>query len=412
MGLSVHRVRAFEARRINHPVFPDIHKFWLTVPANEFPRGISTAANAREPVGMNRRVYREVKASLTAKDGAVPGTFDLMNKGITILAVDVKLVDKPNNIYELTIDDEDGGIVDGAHTARIIGEAQDAGNIPDEQHVEVYVRTNVTGGLITDIARGLNTSVQVAAKSIYDIDGVFNWLKAEIADQPYAYSFAWKESDAAEYDVRDLVGVLEVFNVFDFPPDAGKHPISAYEKWSVVLDRFARDYNEHGESQDSVYYRLRKLLVGGLALYDYVRRDFYRMNNDMGGAAGKMNIIDTATPKNGPFEFPFAGLPPADHRLTKGAAFPILAAFRNYVEIDEVTGDAEWRGGIDAVIEEWKQVGPELVTATREAIKDYGRNPDQLGKSRPHWAKLHMWVQLRVLRSQLTQQGKMTRRSR
>ena len=40
-----------------------------------------------------------------------------MNKGITILALNVRLVDKENQVYEFTIDDERGGIVDGAHTA-------------------------------------------------------------------------------------------------------------------------------------------------------------------------------------------------------------------------------------------------------------------------------------------------------
>jgi len=406
MGLSVHRVRAFEARKITHPVFPEISKYWLTVPAHEFPRGISTSANARDPVGMNRRVYRDVRQSLEGNT-SVPGTFDLMNKGITILAVDVKLIDKQENIYELTIDDENGGIVDGAHTAAIISEAQEGAGIPLEQHVEVYIRTNVTGGLITDIARGLNTSVQVAAKSIYDIDGVFDWLKTAIADEPYAKMFAWKESDSAEYDVRDLVGVLEVFNVFDFPVEEGKHPIAAYEKWSVVLDRFAKDFAANKDNlAGSKYYRLRHLLLGGLALYDHIRRDFYTFHNDGGGAAGKMNIVESANPKRGPFQFLFGGLAPSEYRLTKGPAFPILAAFRNYVEIDETTGEAEWRGGFDAVLAEWKEAGPELVAETFNATKEIGRNPDQIGKARKHWDNLHMKMQLRVLRSQLISQRK------
>jgi len=412
MGLSVHRMRAFEARKINHPVFSDVSKFWLSVPANQFPPYISTAANARDPVGLNRRVYRDVRHSLEGKT-SIPGTFDLMNKGITILAVDVKLVDKLQNIYEITVDDENGGIVDGAHTAQIIAEAQEAGTIPDEQHVEVYIRTNVTAGLITDIARGLNTSVQVAAKSIYDIDGVFDWLKSEISNEPYANMFAWKESDAAEYDVRDLVGVLEVFNLFDFPVEEGRHPISAYEKWSIVLDRFAKDYAANKDKLEaSKYYKLRNLLLGGLALYDHIRRDFYTMHNAGGGAAGKMNIIESTTAKRGLFEFRFAGLQAAEYRLTKGAAFPILAAFRNYVDIDSATGQAEWRGGFDAVLAEWKEIGPELVAETYNATKEIGRNPDQIGKNRKHWDNLHMKVQLRVLRSQLLSQREQAKRRR
>src|ERR1700733_13418432 len=121
MGKSVHRIRAHEMRRISHPVFSDIDKYWLTVAAKDFPAGISTSANARDPVGLNRRVYKDVRSSLDGET-AEAGTFDLMNKGITILAKSVKLIDKEEGLYDLVIDDDEGGIVDGAHTAKIIEE--------------------------------------------------------------------------------------------------------------------------------------------------------------------------------------------------------------------------------------------------------------------------------------------------
>src|SRR5437899_1457270 len=72
MGKQVHRIIAFDSRKVSHPVFPDIDKYWLTVKATDFPSGISTAANAREPVGLNRLVYRDVRESLEGT-GAEPG---------------------------------------------------------------------------------------------------------------------------------------------------------------------------------------------------------------------------------------------------------------------------------------------------------------------------------------------------
>lgn len=105
--------------------------------------------------------------------------------------------------------------------------------------MEVYIRTGVDEDLATDIARGLNTGMQVAAKSIYNIDGVFDWLKDEIKGKPYDEMIAWRESDNKEYDVRDLIGVLELFNVFDFPNEVSKHP------WSMsvmgILRQLPRD---------------------------------------------------------------------------------------------------------------------------------------------------------------------------
>lgn len=405
MSKSVHRIRAREMRRISHPVFSNIEKYWLTVAAKDFPAGISTSANARDPIGLNRRVYKDVRSSLDGTT-SIPGSFDLMNKGITILARAVKLVDKEKGLYDVTID-TDEGVVDGAHTAKIIEEANSEGTTPAEQFVEVYIRTGISDDLVSDIARGLNTGIQVAPQSIYNIAGVFDWLKAEIEHEDYADRISWKESDDNEYDVRDLIAVLEVFNIFDFPNEvnAGKHPIAAYEKWSTPLAKFANDYEEHKQQiEGSTYHRLRPLLKEGLALYDRIRADFRPIHNKSGGSAGKMNIIEEASAKRVTFDFPFANLTPSEYRLTKGATFPILAAFRTYVERNPKTGNARWRGGFERVIEVWEELAPSLVDETFQLTKEGIRNPDQIGKNRKHWANLYMRLQVRLLQEQLQQQ--------
>lgn len=402
MGESVYRVCAHEMRKISHPVFPHIEKYWLTVAAKDFPSGISTAANARDPIGLNRRVYKDVRASLDGESSEL-GTFDLMNKGITILALNVKLVDKSKGIIDITIDNVNGGIVDGAHTAEIIKEANRDKTTPDEQYVEVYIRTGVTQQQIADIARGLNTGIQVAPQSIYNIGGVFDWLKKEVKSQPYANMIAWSESDEREYDVRDLIGILEVFNIFDFPNDVSvsKHPIAAYEKWSTPLKKFADDFETNEKKiANSKYHRLRPLLIGGLMLYDRIRHDFHDFHNEAGGRAGRMNILEEASERRGLFDFPFAQLPDSKYRLTKGATLPILGAFRNFV-YETPSGDAAWVGGIAAVLRAWEEAGPDLVAETYQLTQDGVRNPDQLGKNRKHWATLYMRMQLRLLQAKL-----------
>src|SRR5258708_7412937 len=151
MGKQVHRIQAFESRKVSHPVFETIHKYWLTVKAADFPAGVSAAANAREPVGLNRMVYRDVKASLEGKE-ATPGSFDLMNKGITILALSVRLVDKDENIFEVVVDDKEGGIVDGARTAKSIDKGNADGTIHPDQYVQVFFRTVDAEHIFTYIA--------------------------------------------------------------------------------------------------------------------------------------------------------------------------------------------------------------------------------------------------------------------
>lgn len=402
MDKQVHRITAYQSRKISHPIYTEIDKYWLTVKATNFPSGISTAANARDPVGFNRMVYKDVRLSLEGK-GSAPGAFDLMNKGITILALGVRLVEKHDDhqVWEITVDGENGGIVDGAHTARIIEQCNEAGTTYADQFVEVYIRTGVEDELATSIARGLNTGIQVAPQSIYNIGGVFDWLKEEIDGRPYASMIAWRESDNTEYDVRDLIGVLELFNIFDWPNDKSKHPISAYEKWSVPLKKFADDYKANGDNLNaSTYYRLKPLLHEALVLYDHIRRDYYQIHNAAGGRAGSKNIVEEAGKDRGEYDFPFAQLPTSKYRLTKGACYPMLAAFRNMVE-EGSSGFARWRGGFTAVLKLWAEAGQDLVDETDLATTSIGRTPDHLGKSRPHWDKLHGKLQNRLLRQEI-----------
>jgi hypothetical protein len=406
MGISTHRIRAFQMRKISHPILNSIDKYWLTVEAKNLPANISTKANARDPRGLNRHVYKEVRSSLEG-DTADIGTFDLMNKGITILAESVRVVNKDEGLYDIAVDDAVGGIVDGAHTAKIIWESNGEGTTPDGQYVEIYIRTGVSRSLISEIARGLNTGIQVAPQSIYNKAGHFNWMKKIIEKEPYAKMIAWNESDIGEYDVRDLIGVLEALNIFDFPNDVNtsKHPISSYEKWSIPLEKFADDFEQNERNlKNSKYYRLRNLLRDGLVLYDLIRHDFRNMRNNEGGRAGNMKIVEEAAASRGSFDFPFARLKPSQYRLTKGATMPILAAFRSYVTINRDTGDAEWRGGFDRIKEVWKAAGPSLVAETYQLTQDGIRTPDQVGKNRKHWGTLYMRLQVQLLQEKLQEE--------
>jgi len=412
MGTSTHRIRAFQMRKITHPVKKEIDKYWLSVAAKDLPADISTKANARDPRGINRHVYKEVRSSLEGETAEI-GTFDLMNKGITILAESVRVVNKDQGLYDVVVDDGYGGIVDGAHTAKIIWESNGRGATPDDQYVEVYIRTGVSKELISEIARGLNTGIQVAPQSIYNKAGHFDWMKKIVEKEPYGKMIAWNESDEGEYDVRDLIGVLEALNIFDFPNDvnASKHPISSYEKWSIPLEKFAKDYEQNEKSlKRSKYYRLRNLLKDGLVLYDVIRHDFRDMRNNEGGRAGSMKIVEEAALSRGAFVFPFARLKANQYRLTKGATMPILAAFRSYVTENRETGDAEWRGGFERVKQVWKDAGPSLVSETYELTRDGIRTPDQVGKNRKHWGTLYMRLQVQLLQEKLQEEQSRPRR--
>ena len=398
MGTTSHKVRAVEARRVKHPVFPEIEKHYMTVRAVDLPDGIRKDANARDGEGkdLRKQVYREVQRSLV-EDQAYPGIFDLKNKGIVILAESVRKIGE--DTYEIRIRDGQG-IVDGGHTYEIITRAQSAENIPEDQYVEVQIRTGVDDEMITEISAGLNTGIAVKRHSIANLDGKFDWIKEEVANEPYFSRIAWRESDAGDYDVRDLICVLEAMNVIDFPNDTGSHPISAYEGRERVTKKFSEDADESEKGEkESNYKKLRPILKEALTLYDTIRHDFRKVYNvEKLGNAGALDIVERAR-QGHTYDFPFAQLPNEEWRLTKGALYPIFAAFRNKVWINPDTGLAEWDEGFQSVLDLWKSTSAELARQTQAATKDYGRKPDVLGKSRGHWNNVHKTVEVHLLRA-------------
>lgn len=391
-----------EARSYSHPIFEGVVKHTFLVQAKLLPTDLPTGANARDPVGMNRRVYKDVVESLRTNE-SIPGSFDLMNLGITVIADRVEMIDKKE--FRIFVADEDG-IVNGAHTARIIQQCQADGEIPDEQYVEVRVVTGLERApapLKADMAKGQNTGITVRAESIYDTEGLFNTLKQIVSPESWADRISWRESDNGDFDVRDLTSVLEALNVIDFANNSNKHPVHAYEKWSVGVAKYADDFKKNkNQSGNRVYAALEPLLIEGLELYDCIRHDFrYIFNNNISKAGGRLRIVEEAPKTKGEYDFPFANLQPEKYRLTKGAAYPIFAAFRNCVVYNRHTHVCEWRGGFDSVLDMWNRIGPELVRETFEATKDIGRTPDALGKNRSHWANLHRVVRLDVLSTAL-----------
>ena len=390
-----------EARSFGHPFFPTINKHTFLVQASKLPVGLPTGANARDPVGMNRRVYKDVTESLRGNE-SWPGSFDLMNLGITVIADAVIARDKKT--FEVMIKDEDG-IVNGAHTARIIEACQEDGTIPPEQYVEVRVITGIDGTMIpelkADIAKGQNTGIAVKDQSIFDTQGLFEGLKKLTAGESWAKQIAWRESDKGEFDVRDLVAVLETMNIIDFPNDSGTHPISAYEKWSLPLSKYADDFKQSTDTAERKYAAIEPILLEALHLYDRIRHDFRDMYNahvSAGAGAGRLRIVEEAPARLKTFVFPFSKQAPSKYRLTKGAAFPILGAFRNCVVYDEKKKQCVWRDGFGSVISLWEEMGPPLVEETARAVKEIARHPDVLGKSRQHWVSLHRLMENHLLR--------------
>lgn len=394
MSVISFRFRPVVARRLPDPNFKkqyntEFHVF--VVPVRAVPKDLPLDPNARRP-NTNKRVYRMVEQSLLGVD-AEPGTFHLKNKGITIIA---KSVEQRGDYYEVEMIAGSHGIVDGGHTHELIVKNQDNPDLPEDQFVVIEVRTGIPDAWIPDIAGGLNTSVQVQDMSLDNLKGAFEWIRQELKKAPYFGEIAWSENDKGEYDARDLVSLLMTFNVELFPNDKDEHPVAAYEKKSTALKMF--------EDKGDSFKRMRHILPDILTLHDTVAQSARELWNKAtpGGKGGNLSFIETK--KKGLFKFHFKG--ETDHyRLMGGALYPILGALRWYVEMDPKTLEMKWRNGFPAVLKAWKRDGAELLKATKQMSDELGRNPNAIGKSRPHWANLHTIVAKKDLMARAVESG-------
>jgi hypothetical protein len=376
-------------RRIPDPVFPECERHILLCALSDLPEGLPTDPNPRKP-RIDRLIWRDIKKHLLNEDGT-PNTFHLKNKGITLIAQRVnKFGDQKIEKIELQFE-QGQGIVDGGHTYELVmqnrSEIEDRNSNGNDdfskisQFIKLEVLTGIAPDLSHEIAGGLNTAVQVQEMSLMELENEFDWIKDELRNERYADQIAYREGEPAPYDARDIIVLLDLFNVFDFRNDRSEHPVRAYTSKAQVLANY--------KAKQAQYKKLRPILKDILILHDTIAIEARDKHNDGGGRGGNLAFVEDR--KRGEFEFLFNGKE-SKYRLGGGALFPMLAAFRWMVEINPTTELAEWRGGFSAVQALWNETGTELMRATQETSAELGRKPYAIGRSRNHWATLHKTV--------------------
>ncbi|MGR3218287.1 MAG: AIPR family protein [Candidatus Anammoxibacter sp.] len=363
-----------DAKNIGHHI--------LLCRAIEIPSGIPKDPNPRTQK-IDYSIYKGVRDSL--EDGS-DLSFHLKNKGITMYA---HKVDYSDDKKVATIHMGEGdGIADGGHTYEIILASKSDGLCPENQYVKIEVLTGVPLNMRVDITGGLNTTVQVQAASLANLEGKFEWLKDTIKGMDYAESIAYKQNEKAPFNIRDIISILTLFNVNQYLPP--KHPRDAYVSKGKCLELYLRE-------EDS-YKMLKPILKDILYLYDYVQiKGKEKYNAQTGGKAGAMKGVYTEKRKRGNYHFSFMNMD-ADQKLYDGALYPILGAMRYLVEQKSGEDVYSWRlSSFDEVKKFFDEIAPELIGITHNTSVQYGLKPTSVGKDNNHWALLHKSVALKFL---------------
>jgi hypothetical protein len=379
-----------------------ITRHYMDVPVVNLVAGLASQSgpNPRPRPSTNKKVARQIEASLLNLNVPEQDVFHLAHLGITIVG-EVEKVDETTYDITFNVDPDEteepsDGVVNGLHSLAVIEKVLKSAAVSNKQYVTLNIIAGIPSSkrelLIPWIARGRNTVLQVKDESIDNLMKMFDSFKDELRKYPYFDQFGWEESATNPYDVLDLLSIMTALNPVVFPNDSvDKQPVVAYEKPSGALKYF--------EQNSDAYYRMIPLIGDMLHLYDAIRSgaiDAYNKGNRQGW---HLKLIEKKFDKDGKaksdvWSYPFyrrldGGYgKTGTYRLSSAATFPILAAFRNFVT--DTSGETmDWVGGLDAVLKAWEDLGEEMMQTCVETSQSFQGNINAVGKNRPLWRALH-----------------------
>ena len=346
-------------------------------------------------------------------------SFHLWNKGLLIAAEHVTY-DNQTNLATIYLEDPQiHGDIDGGHTLKIIlqcreewekrrEQAQEQGQEPPEPLPEQYVMFEVITGLDSpvELAEARNTNVPVDTKSMEELRGTFDYLKEVIRAEPiqgdeYFSRIAFRQNQMKgrknPIDVREIVAILNMFNLDLYPNDSvtAPSPIQSFSGKEVSLKKFLQMGLEDGTDEEQKARRNRVLrdmapiIPDIFRLWDHIECHFTEAtvaNDRRYGAKKHANYNRDVEEKDLPKAM-FSSRP-LRYTIPRGILYPVVGAFRALVRTDDA-GTYYWAANPIGMWEELKEVLAEYVMSTSQELSN---NPNAIGKSKNLWSNLFLTV--------------------
>lgn len=259
--------------------------------------------------------------------------FCFINRGIIVSAADAKYDNQTNTIQLFFTNPAIHGLLDGGHTYLQIKKFKEM--IEERQLEQQVIKIEILVGLgkeeLVDIADGRNTSSQVKAVSLDELQDLFEDIKQAIKGQPYEKKIAFKEYETFEDDptkpkTTSILEILRCIACLDRENfDDVKHPTQLLMRGG---DGKLLEYYEKNREQLKA---LLPLLPDMLILWDTIKSKFRDMYTQTGGKAGAIgpdekNKIFKPTPRKVKL-LPFNNEKPS-FVFVDNIRLPIFAAFR------------------------------------------------------------------------------------
>ena len=370
-------------KKMEDPVSLDSNriKYVCYVKANSIPNEFDNwmETNPREQK-MTTNVAQKIINSLQENTN-----FHELNRGILMSAENVSF-DNKTNIVNIELNDTMiHGNIDGGHTLRAILDLNNRHLMPDDRYVFMEIYTGIDSPV--ELAAARNTSVQVDLKSIEELQKSFDVIKEQLSPLPFSHKIAYKmnehyNDDIVPIDVREIIAIILMFSqtVYPFKKTDGTlndlQPIQCYTGKETSLKKFI---NLDKAVRENMINNMAKILPDIFDLWEKIETNF----NSYARQAEK-NLKSRKVIKSGK-DIKSCSLfyeTEMDYVVPRGMIYPVVAAFRALVRVDEKTGIYSWQANPLLLAD---KMASKLVAIVLDEKND---NPDAIGKNSNLWSNL------------------------
>jgi len=371
-------------------------KYQFFVKTSDVPRELDDwlSVNPREQ-NLNTDVARAIRDSLASNDRI----FHLLNRGICLAAEDVAYDNKVDEVKITLSSEDDHGIVDGGHTFKMILKHHSKRSIDyTDKYVQIEVITHIQS--IDTIAEARNTSVAVDEKSIEELRGSFNPIKAlinsvSINGDMFSKRIAFKQNEfwgqkINAIDVREIVAIINMFNPYLYDPEKNSHPLQSYSGKEASLRRFLSlnsSGNNRGDGDSnyraSIIEQMSDIIPDVFKIWDLVELEFAVVSKELKrryGAKPYSNYGKDTVKKVSLFSNK-----DLIYTIPKGIMYPVVGAFRALVKKG---CDDKFSWALDPFTV-WEEKKEFFVSQVLDASQGLNNSPDKIGKSSLLWDSLY-----------------------
>jgi AIPR protein len=353
-----------------------------------------------------------------------PDNMHPLNRGITILSNGFRYDSQSKEFTILLRDPKRHGIIDGGHTFRAIQQVLKKRQEAGVEAPNAFVNVEVLSGyddLAADIISARNSVAAVRESAIYNLEKVFDDLKASLRKENLERLVAFRQNeqnDGKPLSVEEVVAVCTLFHP-SFA-DGTSNPIKAYTSRASCVEFYHDEWEKREKNHDATAWKsgfgkiihLAPELLRLCEQIEMVTDEAYRSGGGLSGYLGEDE--EPAREANGSKEGNSRGrklkelsgprpLPITEQTVQSGwptgYLYPLVAAMRPVIDY---SGEfAKWK--VSDPLQVYRNASNEMVKKLLTHAKAYGRKPNAVGKNGLVWSTLFEKIENECLKIALSQ---------